>query len=96
MEQAQNRPNSTVHLTFKEEVDEASGILFMNIYLEAEGRPITPMLVSSRAELPEGPTLAEVWGFEMLQFVESYLREMLHQGQMNGYVVQMPKKKDMN
>ncbi len=90
-------PNKEVKLVFKEEWNEEEGIMFMNIFLEAPGREITPLLISQRGdELPDGPTVAELWGFEMLEFIQAYIREQLQQGQMGGYLLKVPKKKDMN
>jgi hypothetical protein len=85
------KPNHTVKLVFKETEDKKEGITFVNIFLEVEGREIDPELISG-----QGATLAETWGYEILGFIESYMREQLAQNQMSGYVLAAPKKKDMN
>lgn len=92
------RPNNTVRLVFKESTNDKEGVTFLQMFLEGEegGRDITNSLLARREEPPEGPTLAECWGVETLQFIEAYMREQVAQNQLNGFVLQTPKKRDMN
>lgn len=81
------RPNHKVKLVFEQKEDE--DVTYINIFIEADGREITPDLI-----VHGNPTLAETWGHDMLGFIEDLLRRMLNGNK--GYVLAMPKKKDMN
>ena len=85
------QPNNRVAIVFEETLNEEEGYTFLNIYLEKEGRDIDPDLIAKGE-----PTHAEMWGHEMLGFIEDYLKIQLKSGEMKGYLLAMPKKKDMN
>lgn len=85
------QPNTTVKLVFQETLNEEEGLTFLNIYLEKDGREINQELI-----IKGEPTIAEQWGHEMLGFVEDYLRRQLTNNELKGYLLTMPKKKDMN
>lgn len=84
------QPNTEVKLVFREQ-DGEGGITFLNIFIEKDGREITPDLMVNG-----DPTVAEQWGHEMLGFVEDFLRMQLGEKKLNGNLLVMPKKKDMN
>ena len=88
-----SKPNTTIKLVFKETWSEEDQITFLNIFLEKEegGREVNVELISGNEA-----TIAETWGHEMLGFVEDFLRRQLNGGEMQGFMLSMPKKKDMN
>jgi hypothetical protein len=87
------QPNTTVKIVFKETWNEEEGVTFLNIYVEKPegGREIDAELVAKGQ-----PTLAEQWGYEMLGFVEDLLRMKLQNGGLQGHLLTLPNKKDMN
>lgn len=85
------QPNTRVSLVFEETLNEEEGLTFLNVFVEGNGRPIDVNLITKGE-----PTLSEQWGYEMLGFVEDYLRMKINGGDMKGHLLVMPKKKDMN
>jgi hypothetical protein len=89
-----NKPaNNLVKVVVEETNENEEGVTFLNIYLEKEevGREITADLIAKGE-----PTLAEQWGHELMGFIEDFLRRQIDTNEINGHVLTVPVKKDMN
>lgn len=89
--QDKTSPNKTVKLVFEECAMEQPDMVALKVYIETPGREL-----NEEWSVCDDPTLAEIWATEVMGFVESYMHRQMMETDVNGYVMTVPKKKEMN
>lgn len=85
------QPNKKVTMVFEEIPTDEADILALKVFLDTPNRPLDEAWC-----VCDNPSLAEVWAVEVMSFVEDYMKRQMMNQDVNGFVMTVPKKGDMN